>query len=94
MTDLTAYEAALEEAMALLEQGQEMNRARFDELIARLSEPVEADPADQAEDDRRQGAARALMARANELERSAAIGHGQMDEINSLLAPLMGRKSA
>ncbi|WP_409020018.1 hypothetical protein [Brevundimonas vesicularis] len=94
MTDLNAYEAALEEAMAMLEQGQEMNRARFDELIAQLGEPVPADAVDLSEDDPRRVGARALLARANELERSAAIGHGQMDEINSLLAPLMGRKSA
>ena len=40
MTDLTAYEAALEEAMALLEQGQEMNRARFAELRAEVKPPA------------------------------------------------------
>lgn len=92
MKDLTAFEAAMEEAMSLLEQGQEMNRARFDELIAELSHRLEEVPAQAPEDDPRMVRARALMQRANELERSAAEGHGQMDEVNSLLSPLMGRK--
>jgi hypothetical protein len=45
------------------------------------------------EDDPRAERARALERRAAELEHRAAQGHGQMDEVNSLLSPLMGRKA-
>ena len=86
-----AFEAAMDEAMAMLEQGEEMNRARFDELIAQLQEPVEAEEI--APTDPRLEKMRELVARAGELERSAAQGHGQMDEVNSMLSPLMGKKA-
>ncbi|HRL07802.1 MULTISPECIES: hypothetical protein [Brevundimonas] len=92
MPDQDAFEAALEEAIALFEQGENMNQARFDELIAELEArrpALHAVP----EDDPRAERARALERRAAELEHRAAQGHGQMDEVNSLLSPLMGRKS-
>ncbi len=99
MPDQDAFEAALEEAIALFEQGENMNQARFDELIAELEArrpALHAVP----EDDPRAERARALERRADELEHRAdelehraAQGHGQMDEVNSLLSPLMGRKS-
>lgn len=92
MPDQTAFEAALEEAIAMFEQGEGMDRARFDALLAELEArrpALEAVP----EDDPRAEKARDLKARADALERRAAIGHGQMDEVNSLLSPLMGRKS-
>ena len=87
-----AFEAAMEEAMAMLEQGEEMNRERFDELVAQLQEPVEAEEV--PHDDPRLEKMRELVTRAGLLEASAAEGHGQMDEVNSLLSPLMGKKSA
>jgi len=87
-----AFEAAMEEAMAMLEQGEEMNRARFDELIAQLQEPVEAEVV--AQDDPRLEKMRELVTRAGLLETSAAEGHGQMDGVNSLFSPLMGKKPA
>lgn len=93
MPEQTAFETALEEAIALFEPGEAMNQARFDELLAELEArrpELEAVP----EDDPRAARARALQARANELERRAAVGHGQMDEVNTLLTPLMGRKGA
>lgn len=86
-----AFEAAMEEAMAMLEQGEGMDRARFDDLVAQLQEPVVAEAL--PVDDPRLIQMRNLVARAGELERSAAAGHGQMDEVNSLLSPLMGKKS-
>ncbi len=92
MPDQDAFEAALEEAIALFEQGENMNQARFDELIAELEArrpALHAVP----EDDPRAERARALERRAHELEHRAAQGHGQMDEVNSLLSPLMGKKS-
>ncbi len=92
MPDQDAFEAALEEAIALFEQGENMNQARFDELIAELKArrpALHAVP----EDDPRAERARALERRAAELEHRAAQGHGQMDEVNSLLSPLMGRKA-
>lgn len=92
MPDQDAFEAALEEAIALFEQGENMNQARFDELIAELEArrpALHAVP----EDDPRAERARALERRAAELEHRAAQGHGQMDEVNSLLSPLMGRKA-
>jgi hypothetical protein len=93
MPEQPAFETALEAAIALFEQGEAMNQARFDELLAELEArrpELEAVP----EDDPRAAQARALQARANELERRAAVGHGQMDEVNTLLTPLMGRKGA
>ena len=92
MPDQDAFEAAPEEAIALFEQGENMNQARFDELIAELEArrpALHAVP----EDDPRAERARALERRAAELEHRAAQGHGQMDEVNSLLSPLMGRKA-
>jgi hypothetical protein len=93
MPEQSAFEAALEEAIALFEQGEAMNQARFDELLAELEArrpDLEAVP----EDDPRAEKARELKARADALERRAAVGHGQMDEVNSFLSPLMGRKGA
>ena len=81
-----------DQAIALFEQGENMNQARFDELIAELEArrpALHAVP----EDDPRAERARALERRADELEHRASQGHGQMDEVNSLLSPLMGRKS-
>ncbi|ANF53375.1 hypothetical protein ACLBV5_10025 [Brevundimonas sp. M1A4_2e] len=92
MPDQDAFEVALEEAIALFEQGENMNQARFDELIAELEARRPALHA-VAEDDPRAERARELERRAAELEHRAAQGHGQMDEVNSLLSPLMGKKS-
>lgn len=92
MPDQDAFEAALEEAIALFEQGENMNQARFDELIAELESRRAALHA-VTEDDPRAERARELERRAAELENRAAQGHGQMDEVNSLLSPLMGKKS-
>ena len=67
MPDQDAFEAALEEAIALFEQGENMNQARFDELIAELEArrpALHAVP----EDDPRAERARALERRAAELE--------------------------
>ena len=92
MPDQAAFEAALDEAIALFEQGENMNQARFDELIAELEArrpALHAVP----EDDPRAERARALERRADELEHRAAQGHGPMDEVNSLLSPLMGKQS-
>lgn len=86
-----AFEAAMDEAMAMLEQGEAMDRARFDELIAQLREPVEAEAIEVS--DPRLEKMRELVSRAGQLERSASQGHGQMDEVNSILSPLMGKKS-
>lgn len=91
MPEQTAFEAALEEAIAMLEQGEGMDQARFDALLAELEARRPALEA-VSEDDPRAAKARELQARADALERRAAIGHGQMDEVNSLLSPLMGRK--
>ena len=91
MPDQDAFEAALEEAIALFEQGEIVNQARFDELIAELEArrpALHAVP----EDDPRAARARDLQARADELERRAAQGHGQMDEVNTLFSPLMGKR--
>jgi uncharacterized coiled-coil protein SlyX len=87
----TAFDAAVHEAIVLFELGEAMNQARFDELLAELEArrpELEAVP----EDDPRAAKARDLQARANELERRAAVGHGQMDEVNTLLTPLMGKR--
>ena len=92
MPDQDAFEAALEEAIALFEQGENMNQARFDELIDEL-EARRPDLAAVPEGDPRCDRARELQARADELEHRAAQGHGQMDEVNSLLSPLMGKKA-
>lgn len=91
MPDQAAFEAALEEAIALFEQGEAMNQARFDELLAEL-EARRAALAATPPDDPRAEKARALEARAAELEHRAAQGHGQMDEVNTLFSPLMGKR--
>ena len=93
MPDQAAFEAALEEAIALFEQGEAMNQARFDELLAEL-EARRPSLAAVPEDDPRAVRARELQERADDLEHRAAQGHGQMDEVNTLLTPLMGRKGA
>lgn len=91
MPDQAAFEAALEEAIALFEQGEMMNQARFDDLIAELEARLPTLAA-AAEHDPRVEKARALAVRAAALEKRAAVGRGQMDEVNSLLSPLMGKK--
>lgn len=91
MPDQAAFEAALEEAIALFEQGEVMNQARFDDLLAELQQRLPT-LASAPEDDPRAEKARALAIRAAVLEKRAAVGHGQMDQVNSLLSPLMGRK--
>jgi len=91
MPEQAAFEAALEEAIALFEQGESLNQARFDELIAELEARLPALAAAPQHDPRAEKA-RALAARAAALEKRAAVGQGQMDEVNSLLSPLMGRK--
>ncbi|RZJ19554.1 MAG: hypothetical protein EON91_00485 [Brevundimonas sp.] len=86
-----AFEAALEEAMAMMEQGDTLDQARFDELLAEIESwrpRLEAVP----EDDPRADRARALLAAADALESASA--HGSMDEVNSMLTPLMGKKQA
>jgi hypothetical protein len=91
MPEQTAFEAALEEASAQLVQGEAGNQGRFVVLLAELvarRPDLETVP----EDDPRAARARELQARADELERRAAIGHGQMDEVNTLLTPLMGKR--
>lgn len=93
MPDQAAFEAALEEAIALFEQGETMNQARFDALVAELEARLPALAA-APEHDPRAEKARGLAARAAALEKRAAVGHGQMDEVNSLLAPLMGKKTS
>ncbi|WP_338576783.1 hypothetical protein V8J38_14930 [Brevundimonas olei] len=92
MPDQAAFEAALEEAIALFEQGETMNQARFDDLLAELQVRLPT-LASAPEHDPRAEKARALAVRAAALEKRAAVGHGQMDEVNSLLSPLMGRKA-
>lgn len=92
MPDQDAFETALEEAIALFEQGENMNQARFDELLAELEARRPALHA-MPKDDPRAERARELERRAAELEHRAAEGHGQMDEVNSLLSPLMGKKA-
>lgn len=91
MPDQAAFEAALEEAIALFEQGEVMNQARFDDLLAELQQRLPTLAA-APQDDPRAEKSRALAVRAAELEKRAAVGHGQMDQVNSLLSPLMGRK--
>lgn len=86
-----AFEAALEEAMAMMEQGDTLDQARFDELLAEIETwrpRLEAVP----RDDPRAEKARDLLAAADALESRAA--HGAMDEVNSMLTPLMGKKQA
>ena len=92
MPDQDAFETALEEAIALFEQGENMNQARFDELLAELEARRPALTAVEADDPRAERA-RDLERRAAALEHRASEGHGQMDEVNSLLSPLMGKKS-
>ncbi|WP_312782681.1 hypothetical protein [Brevundimonas sp.] len=91
MPDQAAFEAALEEAIALFEQGEAMNQARFDELLAEL-EARRPSLAAVPEDDPRAARARELQERADDLEHRAAQGHGQMDEVNTLFSPLMGKR--
>jgi len=86
-----AFEAALEEAMAMMEQGDTLDQARFDELLAEIESwrpRLEAVP----QDDPRAERARDLLSAADALEARAA--HGSMDEVNSMLTPLMGKKQA
>lgn len=89
--DRDAFETALEEAIALFEQGEGLDGARFDALMAeiraRLPDPDTVPPGDpRAEEIRR------LQARADELEARAAAGRGSvMDEVDQTLSPLMGR---
>lgn len=86
-----AFEAALEEAIAMFEQGETVDEARFKELLAEIESwrpRLEAVP----QDDPRAGKAQSLLAAADALE--ARAGHGVMDEVNSMLSPLMGRRPA
>lgn len=84
-----AFEAALTEAIAMLDQGESLDTDRFDQLMAEIESwrpRLEAVPAD----DPRAERARALLNAAQALERRSA--HGVMDDVNTLLTPLMGRR--
>lgn len=89
--DRDAFETALEEAIALFEQGEGLDGARFDALMAEIRArlpDLEATPAD----DPRAEKIRQLQARANQLEARAAAQHGDvMEDVNEMLTPLMGR---
>ncbi len=92
MPDQAAFEAALEEAIALFEQGEGLDHARFDALLIEIERRREALVA-VPEDDPRVEEIRRLQERADELEARVAAGKGSvMDEVNQTLAPLMGRK--
>lgn len=86
-----AFEAAMEEAIALFEQGETMDQARFEELLVEIESwrpRLEAVP----QGDPRAEKARALLAAAEALE--ARSTNGVMDQVNSMLTPLMGRRPA
>jgi hypothetical protein len=92
--DRNAFEAALDEAIALFEQGEGLDHARFDALLAEIEARRDALVA-VPEDDPRVEDIRRLQARADELEARVAAGKGSvMDEVNQTLSPLMGRKGA
>ncbi len=84
-----AFEAALTEAIAMLDQGESLDTDRFDQLMAEIESwrpQLEAVP----EDDPRAERARTLLSAAQALESRSA--HGVMDDVNTLLTPLMGRR--
>jgi cell division septum initiation protein DivIVA len=94
MPDQAAFEAALEEAIALFEQGEGLDHKRFDALLAEI-ETRRNILAAVPEDDPRVDEIRRLQERADELEARVAAGKGSvMDEVNQTLSPLMGRKGA
>lgn len=84
-----AWEQALEEAIAMFEQGEAVNEARFEELVAQL-EARHAELVAMPYDDPRTQKLRDLRQRAASLEASAAEGHGPTDQLSSMLAPLTG----
>ena len=94
MPDQAAFEAALEEAIALFEQGEGLDHKRLDALLAEI-ETRRNILAAVPEDDPRVDEIRRLQERADELEARVAAGKGSvMDEVNQTLSPLMGRKGA
>ena len=94
MPDQAAFEAALEEAIARVEQGEGRDHKRFDALLAEI-ETRRNILAAVPEDDPRVDEIRRLQERADELEARVAAGKGSvMDEVNQTLSPLMGRKGA
>ena len=94
MPDQAAFEAALEEAIALFEQGEGLDHNRFDALLVEI-ETRRAALTAVPEDDPRVEEIRRLQERADELEARVAAGKGSvMDEVNQTLSPLMGRKGA
>ena len=94
MPDQAAFEAALEEAIALFEQGEGLDHKRFDALLVEI-ETRRTTLVAVPEDDPRVEDIRRLQERADELEARVAAGKGSvMDEVNQTLAPLMGRKGA
>ncbi|MNE13686.1 hypothetical protein D3C80_1065280 [compost metagenome] len=92
MPDQAAFEAALEEAIALFEQGEGLDHKRFDALLVEIETRRSALTA-VPEDDPRVEDIRRLQERADELEARVAAGKGSvMEEVNQTLAPLMGRR--
>ncbi|MET4682364.1 hypothetical protein [Brevundimonas faecalis] len=94
MPDQAAFEAALEEAIALFEQGEGLDHARFDALLTEIETRRAALVAVPADDPRVEHIRR-LQERADDLEARVAAGRGSvMDEVNQTLSPLMGRKGS
>lgn len=84
-----AWEAALEEAINRFEQGEAVNDAHFEELVAELKARQAALKA-APEDDPRVSKLEELIQRATQLESSAALGTGPTDEVSSILGGLTG----
>lgn len=84
-----AWEKALEETLAMFEQGEAVNEASFAALVAEL-EARHAEIVAMPYDDPRTQMLRDLHQRAASLEARAAQGHGPTDQLSSMLAPLTG----
>lgn len=84
-----SWEAALEEAINMIEQGENMDPARFAELVETLNH--QQAEAEIPEEDPRHQMLAALRERASALEASAAEGTGPTDQISSLLGGLVGQ---
>ncbi|WP_292050770.1 MULTISPECIES: hypothetical protein [unclassified Brevundimonas] len=87
-----SWEEALEEAINLFEQGENIDSARFAELVEELKQR-HVDGAELPQDDPRVSALAALQARATALETSAAEGTGPTDQVSSILGGLVGQPS-
>lgn len=89
----TSWEEALEEAFHRLEQGEAVTDQQFAELLAELQQR-RAEMRSLPEEDPRRNRLAELMARAEQLEASAAKGRGPTDEVSSMLGGLVGQPTS